>query len=202
VGADRPLHVDVRVIAATNRDLAEEVRAQRFRSDLLHRLDVYRIHVPPLRERREDIALLAGTFCDHARRRLGVGPVRLSADARQALEAFRWPGNVRELENVISRSVLRASARTRPDEPVLLQRGDLGAEIAQGAPAPAAPPAPRTSPEPAGTLRELLEDYERSLIHAAVARQEGNWAAAARELGMHRSNLHHKAKRLGLLGRA
>jgi DNA-binding NtrC family response regulator len=112
VGADRPIRVNVRLLAATNRDLSAEVAAGRFRADLFHRLNVYPLAVPPLRERGEDIALLAGYFCDTARRRMGVGPVRLDPSAVEALLGYPWPGNVRELENVISRAVLR---RDEPD---------------------------------------------------------------------------------------
>lgn len=108
---------------------------------------------------------------------------------------------MRELENVISRSVLRASARARAGEHVLVRRDDLGPEVAGGAPAGVVTePAPRPAPPPTSrSLRDSVEEYERALIRAAVERAEGNWAAAARELGMHRSNLHHKARRLGLL---
>ena len=106
--------MDVRILAATNRDLEAEVAAGRFRADLYHRLAVYPIHVPPLRERRPDIPLLAAHFVDLGRQRLGLGPVRLTEDARERLVGADWPGNVRELENVISRGVLRA-ARQKPE---------------------------------------------------------------------------------------
>ncbi|WP_267888083.1 sigma 54-interacting transcriptional regulator, partial [Sorangium cellulosum] len=109
VGADRSLRVDVRVIAATNRDIEKEVAEGRFRADLFHRLNVVRVAVPPLRERRRDIPLLAGHFCDEARARLGVGPVRLTPSARALLVSASWPGNVRELENTLFRMVLQAS---------------------------------------------------------------------------------------------
>ena len=109
VGSDRAHRVDVRVIAATNRDLRAAVAAGRFRADLFHRLAVFPVAVPPLRERREDIALLAAHFADGTRRRLGAPPVRLGEDAHAALAAADWPGNVRELENVVSRGVLRAA---------------------------------------------------------------------------------------------
>lgn len=203
VGADRPLNVDVRVVAATNRDLEQEVAAGRFRADLFHRLDVYRVHVPALREHPEDVAPLAGHFCDAARHQLGLGPVRLTPDARTALAAFPWPGNVRELEHVIARAVLRASAGVPRGEPVLVRRGHLGADFG-GAPAPATDPSPLAlSPTPAPdaparSLREEVEDFQRARIRAALGRSGGNWAAAARALGLHRSNLHHLARRLGL----
>jgi anaerobic nitric oxide reductase transcription regulator len=218
VGADRPLRVDVRVFAATNRDLAAEVADGRFRADLYHRLAVYPVHVPALRERRDDIALLAGYFCDLVRRRLGIGPVRLAADARDALASYNWPGNVRELQNVVSRVALRCSVRARRGDPVVIAASDLAHDLApagampQGAPVH---PVPAASSERGGgadasatslaldlpegtTLRDALRDYERALIRRAVERHGGNWSAAARSLGMHRSNLHNLAVRLGL----
>ena len=97
VGSDRPVRVDVRLLAATNRDLAEAVRTGTFRADLYHRLNVYPIAVPPLRARRDDIPILAGHFCEVLRARLGTGPVRLHPDVAAALGAYDWPGNVREL---------------------------------------------------------------------------------------------------------
>lgn len=197
VGADHTVHVDVRVLAATNRDLEAEVRAGRFRADLLHRLDVLRIRVPALREHREDIPQLTGHFADHARRRLGTGPIRFSSDAQAALVRRSWPGNVRELENEVSRAVLRATGRIPQGHPVIVSVSDL-TDSPQAAeeqmPALVGP-----SPLSAGsTLREAVQDYQRSLIQQALKLARGNWAAAGRLLGMHRSNLYHLAKRLGL----
>jgi len=217
VGEDRTSHVDVRVVAATNRDLEREVQAGRFRADLFHRLDVYPLVVPPLRERRGDVPLLAGHFCERARRRLGLASVRLSDDVRAALEANDWPGNVRELENVVSRLVLRAAARVRGSGAVVVEPRDWTAgpvgvggvgsreagaagpdAAAGGRPAPSsAPRAPAALP-PGTSLREAVRDFQRTAIADALAREGGNWAAAARGLGMDRSNLHHLAKRLGL----
>jgi anaerobic nitric oxide reductase transcription regulator len=111
VGSDRTLRATVRVLAATNRNLEAEVAAGRFRADLYHRLAVYPIRVPPLHDRRPDIPLLAAHFLDLGRQRLGLGPVRLTEEARERLLAAHWPGNVRELENVISRGILRAARR-------------------------------------------------------------------------------------------
>ncbi len=203
VGTDRPLRVDVRLLAATNRDLAAEVAAGRFRADLYHRLNVYPLAVPPLRERRGDVALLAGTFCDHARRRLGLGPVRLAAEALSALEGYAWPGNVRELENVISRVVLKASAGVPRGEPIILTARHLGPELGEaGAKAPPAPRAP-AGPAPRPRLRELVRAEQRRQVQRALEESGGNLAAAARALGVDRGNLHHLARRLGLLpGRA
>ncbi|MEZ6186841.1 MAG: nitric oxide reductase transcriptional regulator NorR [Planctomycetota bacterium] len=196
VGADVPHRVDVRVLAATNRDLEAEVAAGRFRADLFHRLAVYRIHAPPLRARVEDVGLLAGAFADRVRRRLGSGPVRVNHAAQAALRSASWPGNVRELENVVSRAVLAASARTTRGEVVVVEPQDLSL----GGPASPSEPTPRPlEREAAGVpLSEAVEAYKRRRVEAALRRNEGSWAAAARELGMHRGNLYNLAKRLGV----
>ena len=198
LGSDEPVHVDVRVFAATNRDLEAEVAAGRFRADLLHRLDVCRIDVPPLRERPEDVASLAGHFADRARRRLGTGPVRLAPDARRALSQNAWPGNARELENVVSRGVLRAMGRTEAGQAVVVRQTDLDVEGPAAGAATSKPAAPRRGVP----LREAVEDYKRAQVVDAVRRNKGNWAAAARDLGVERGNLHHLARRLGLKGGA
>ena len=194
VGSDELVRVDVRILAATNRDLEAEVEAGRFRADLLHRLDVCRLDVPPLRERPEDVAQLAGHFADRARRRLGTGPIRFSPNAQQALRQNAWPGNVRELENVISRGILRAMGRTSSGESVVVRQDDLDVErsTAKASPAPAVA---RNEPV---RLREAVDEFKRTLVADAVRRNDGNWAAAARELGVERGNLHHLARRLGI----
>ncbi len=213
VGADHPLHVDVRIVAATNRDLDREIAAGRMRADLYHRLAVYPIHVPPLRERGADVALLAGHFCDRTRARLGLGPVRLDAAARARLGGYPWPGNVRELENVVSRAVLRAAAGLERGTAVVVAPHHLGRDFGgdpdgaadadrpgAAADAPAAVAAvpdasPRAAPAP---LAQRVDEFKRRAIRDALAAHGGNWAAAARSLGLHRSNLHHLAQRLGL----
>src|SRR5690606_12622466 len=107
LGAGQPRHVDVRVIAATNRRLWEEVREGRFRADLYQRLSVYPVHIPPLRERGRDVLLVAGHFLELNRARLGLRCLRLSPEAERVLLNYDWPGNVRELEHVISRAALK-----------------------------------------------------------------------------------------------
>ncbi len=196
VGSDRLLRVDVRVIAATNRDLEREVERGRFRADLFHRLAAFPLHVPALRQRREDIPLLAAHFADVARRRLGTGPVRITDEARERLVAADWPGNVRELENLVGRAVLRAGFGRSPGDPVRVDVEHIGVPASfESSAAERAAPAP-----PVGTLRERLEHFQVSAIREALERQGGSWAAAARDLGMHRSNLYHLAARLGLTG--
>ncbi|MBI5488863.1 MAG: nitric oxide reductase transcriptional regulator NorR [Deltaproteobacteria bacterium] len=200
VGADRAVSVNVRLLAATNRDLAGEVRAGRFRADLYHRLNVYPLVVPPLRERPGDIALLAGCFCDLARRRLGLGPVRLAADALDALEAYAWPGNVRELENVVSRVVLRTSAGLRRGDPVIVSAAPLRPElVTDGVPVPPAAPRAPARPPAGQTMRGFVREQQRELLQRVLGEQGGNLAAAARVLGMDRGNLYHLARRLGLV---
>ncbi len=194
VGADRAVHVDVRIIAATNRDLAAEVVAGRFRADLFHRLSVYPIPVPPLRQRRDDILLLAGFFLDEARIRLGLGAVRLTADARAALVIHDWPGNVRELEHAILRAALRAANGRRRETVVIdataLDLPAAAPTILQATPAP--PEADQMS------LEEAVDALKRQRIGDMVDRCHGNWAEAARRLGLDRGNLHRMAKRLGM----
>jgi anaerobic nitric oxide reductase transcription regulator len=198
VGSDRVHHVNVRVIAATNRRLEEEVTAGRFRADLYHRLAAFPLHVPPLRERREDIPLLAAHFADTAARRLGLGGARLSEPARVQLQAAEWPGNVRELENVVSRGVLRASSGGRTRESVWIEPVHLDVQASSERTGEAVEPMRDNAARRAVPLDDLLVQYEREVIQGAVARHGGNWAAAARALGMHRSNLHRRAVKLGL----
>ncbi|HYU16880.1 MAG TPA: nitric oxide reductase transcriptional regulator NorR [Candidatus Acidoferrum sp.] len=195
VGADAPLHVDVRVVAATNRDLAREVAEGRFRADLYHRLNVYPLRIPPLRERRDDIGVLCGFFLDRYRAQLGLGPLILVPAATAALAASEWPGNIRELDHVLARGVLRAAARVPAGKPVPIEPADLDLAMAT---APAASPA---APDPAArsaSLRDSVDDFKRTIVERALAETSGSWAEAARRLGMHRSNLHHMARRLGV----
>jgi len=186
-------------VTATNRDLEREVAGGRFRTDLYHRLAVFPVHVPPLRERREDIPVLAAHFADVAARRLGFASVRLGESARRALASFDWPGNVRELENVVHRGVLRASFGRDPRQVVEVL--DLHLDIRHEGNTVAAAAGGVTEGVRMSAdvpLAEWLERVERDAIRDAVARHGGNWAAAARALGLHRSNLHHRAQRLGL----
>jgi anaerobic nitric oxide reductase transcription regulator len=206
VGSDRSHRVDVRVIAATNRDLEREVAAGRFRADLYHRLAAFPLPVPPLRDRREDTPVLAAHFADAAARRLGLAGVRLTDDARLQLLMSEWPGNVRELENVIGRGVLRASFGHDRARIVELDAAhlDIRPRMSEPTPSPADAAAGGSRPDAPTSdegLGERLARFEREVILGAVQRNGGNWAAAARELGVHRSNLHHRAHRLGLKSR-
>jgi len=197
VGSDRYRQVDVRIVAATNRDLQKEVAEGRFRSDLYHRLSVYPVEVPPLRERGRDVLLLAGFLLEVSQRRLGIRALRLSSDAQQALMAYNWPGNVRELEHLLSRAALKARAQTQGDT-VMLQLGHLDLE-------PAMPLAPdsteQTSNLPADmelAMKEATDRFQQELINRRLAEHQGNMAAAARSLGLNRSNFYRLMQRLGL----
>ncbi|MGD2100052.1 MAG: nitric oxide reductase transcriptional regulator NorR [Desulfobacterales bacterium] len=199
VGSEKTTHVDVRLLVATNRDLDTEVKADRFRADLYHRLNVYPINVPALRERKEDIPLLTGYFCERTQRRLGLGPVRVSADAVETLSRYSWPGNVRELENIISRAILKASSDSPRGNPVILKPMHLGGDLISLHPnkevssQDSDPPILKEL-----NLQEAVQQFKKRLIQRALSKNDGNWAAAAKDLGMHRSNLHHLATRLGL----
>ena len=193
VGSDKVHRVDVRVIAATNRDLPAEVEKGRFRADLYHRLAAFPLRVPALRERREDISVLAQHFADVARRRLGKGPMRFSSTALAQLAAAAWPGNVRELENVVSRAALRASFGKEASEIITIQPAHLDLDLeTRGSQAPARPELEVATP-----LRERVLAFQRRAVLEALERH-GGWADAARELGMDRSNLFNLAKRLGI----
>jgi anaerobic nitric oxide reductase transcription regulator len=206
LGADQVLKVDVRIVAATNRQLPERVREGHFRADLYHRLSVYPVRIPPLRERGNDVLLLAGRFLEINRTRLGLRGLRLSPRAETALCAYAWPGNVRELEHVIGRAALRAiSHGAGRGEIVTLEPAHLDLDLSPDGhvpPADFAAAADRAEDQ-AGEAADLplkpaLEAYQRQLIRQALARCGDNWASAARVLGLDASNLHKLARRLGM----
>ncbi|WLG22402.1 nitric oxide reductase transcriptional regulator NorR [Pseudomonas sp. FP1154] len=200
LGSDKEHRVDVRLIAATNRDLAEEVRNGRYRADFYHRLSVYPLLVPALRDRGRDVLLLSGFFLEQNRSRMGLGSLRLTSDAQAALLAYDWPGNVRELEHLIGRSALKALGRC-PVRPKILSLSAQDLDLPRSP--EEHPPPSSASPAPAlegvtGDLREAMDDFQRKLIIACLERHQHNWASAARELGLDRANLGRMAKRLGL----
>lgn len=199
-GSDRAMKVDVRVVAATNRDLPAAIAQGRFRADLYHRLSVYPVVVPPLRERGRDVLTLAGGFLEDNQLRLGARNLRLTPASKAALLAHAWPGNVRELEHVLSRAALRAVSEQRPQarwlaiEPRHLLLEPLPAQGPSGvAPEPLRPWAPGQ------TLKAATESFQRDWVQAAVARHGGNLTRAAAEAGMDRSNFHRLLRRLGCL---
>lgn len=195
VGADEIIRVNVRIIAATNRDLKKEVEAGRFRADLFHRLHVYPIAVPPLREHREDLAVLAGYFLDAARQKLGLFRIDLHPQALAMLAAYDWPGNVRELEHLLLRASLKAARRD--GERVLVAADDLGLPMPKVSEADTGhEPVPPVLP--GGALREAVEDFQRQLISHVLAQHDGNWTRAAQQLALDRANLQRLARRLGI----
>jgi anaerobic nitric oxide reductase transcription regulator len=199
VGSEQLINVNVRLLTATNRNLENEVEKGNFRQDLFHRVNVYPLKVPPLRERKTDIALLAGYFCERTQRQLGLKPVRIHTQAMEMLERYAWPGNVRELENVLSRAILKASAEFTAGEQVIIRPAHLGSDFSNGmnhTHPDSQPSLPKISP--GYSLREATKNFQRQLITLALDKNSGNWAAAARELETNRSNLHNLATRLNL----
>ncbi|OVE77545.1 nitric oxide reductase transcription regulator [bacterium F16] len=195
LGADRPVRVDVRLMAATNKDLRKEVDEGRFRADLFHRIAVFPIIIPPLRDRKQDIPLLAESFLRAVQKKLHCGPVTLHPRAFERLNSWRWPGNVRELKNVILAGALRASHRAE-SETVCIELSDIegiGITIPQTARTEA------TSTELSElSLKEQLEQFKINIIRDTLTACNGNWSETASKLGIDRSNLHHLAKRLGI----
>jgi two-component system nitrogen regulation response regulator NtrX len=180
VGGEQSIKVSVRVIAATNRDLAELVAQQRFREDLYYRLCVVPVRVPSLRERREDIRPLAEYFLAEFCSRNNFRAKTISNDVFEALEDFNWPGNIRELRNTVERMAIL----TRGDE---LEADSVPVEIRIARSAPAR-----------GNLREAKETAEREHILRALEESKWNVSSAARVLGMERTNLHKRIRALGL----
>jgi two-component system response regulator HydG len=181
VGEDRAVPIDVRIVAATNLDLAEAVEQGRFRHDLFYRLNVVTIHVPPLRDRPEDIVPLAEHFAHRFGERYGLGPARLSARVLDRLRGARWPGNVRELEHVIERLVALAAGPVIDEDPFEDE--------------PSAPPSAEADD---ADLKARVSRFERELVAAALTRAGGNQSEAARQLGVSRITLIDKMKRYGL----
>jgi two-component system, NtrC family, nitrogen regulation response regulator GlnG len=199
VGGNLPVKVDVRVIAATHQALEARVADGRFREDLLHRLNVIRVALPPLRARREDIPELLRHYLDAAGRELAVEPKQLSTDAERLLTAYDWPGNVRELVNACRRLTVSAAGReiAATDVPA-----DLGGAAAapglawQRALAQWATQQLESSPRP--LLEIALPEFERALIEVALTRAAGRRQNAARLLGWGRNTLTRKLRELNL----
>jgi two-component system nitrogen regulation response regulator GlnG len=199
VGGHSPIEVDVRVIAATHQNLEERVRQGQFREDLYHRLNVIRLRLPPLRERREDIPLLARHFMQQSARDLKVEAKRLSDEAVRFLSTLDWPGNVRQLENVCHWLTVMAPAQN-------VQVADLPAEMlgGQAAPSDSWQECLRLAAEHAlargetGIIHGLTEEFERTLIATALKRTGGRRIEAANLLGLGRNTLTRKIKELGM----
>ncbi len=187
VGGEEPLETDARFVAATNREIESEIRAGRFREDLYYRLNVVRIHLPPLRARRDDIPLLAREFLSRYAARLHRPAVRLADAALERLVAYDWPGNVRELQNVIERALVITSGDLIPAEslpPELVRAAGEGAGALR-----------RLADRP---LAEALDALERDLILQALEACEYVQARAAEKLGLSKSALHYKLQKHGI----
>lgn len=180
VGTNVPVRTSCRVIAATNRNLVQMAEAGTFRQDLLFRLNVVNIHIPPLRERVEDVPLLVRHFIDHYRAEVAKPVFGIDNEAMQALMAYRWKGNVRELANVIERAVVLCDGRT-------LDRTDLPAELVD-------------AEQPSGSqdLQSAVEQFKARYIIGVLEHVGGNRAEAAQVLGLSQATLYRELNRLGL----
>ncbi len=189
VGANHPVHVDVRVIAATNKDLEEEIGRGNFREDLFYRLNVIPFFVPPLRDRKEDIPLLVKEFLSEFGAQYGRPRVEMNDDALTALKQYHWPGNVRELRNLIERVLIlnpKAQRIERKHLPMLVYRESRDGVKSAG------------RGEEFATLLEAREAYERDFILKKIDECHGNVSRAAEGLGLERSHLYRKMKALGV----
>jgi two-component system response regulator AtoC len=194
VGATAEIEVDVRVVAATHRNLEQMVEHGTFRRDLLYRLNAMTLAVPPLRERPEEIDVLADAFCEDAARASGVVVRGIDPAAKQLLRSYAWPGNVRELRNVIERAVLVCTGE-------MIGTADLGERIAHIAPVAAGPAAPSIPPmgsDPDADFKDRVRQYETELILEALRRAGGNQTQAAKHLRMPLRTLVHKMKSYGI----
>ncbi|MDG2051008.1 MAG: sigma 54-interacting transcriptional regulator, partial [Myxococcota bacterium] len=194
LGSNEIRQVDVRIVAATNRRLEDEVSAGRFREDLFYRLAVVPVHLPPLRDRPEDIPLLVEHLVRTEGQRLGRNIKEISSEALRALQQWTWPGNIRELRNVIERALVLSEGD------VLRLPGPLG----DGAPASGGPRSGENLVEDvahhlgSASLQDILKLYKRALIESALQRSEGNQSKAAEMLGLHRPSLSRMIRDLGI----
>lgn len=188
VGGNKQIEVDVRVIAATNKDLAHEIDEGTFREDLFYRLNVVPIHMPPLRERRDDIPMLVQHFADLMTQRDGMSPRTFETAAIERLQALSWPGNVRELRNTVERLLILASGESvRPEDVDVLARGraagsGLGGELLSSA-----------------SFSDFKDGAERAFIQQKLRENDWNVAETARRIDMPRSNLYKKIEKYGLV---
>jgi len=191
VGGREPIQIDVRIIAATNRDLEEMLGTKEFREDLFYRINTINLSLPPLRERGEDILLLAMYFLNHYNREFSKNIRGFSNSAHGTLSGYAWPGNVRELENRIKRAVIMTSGKLiQPEDLDLPYADELEGESRAG---------DRGLSIPAGmTLKQAREETERKLIVGVLLRSRGNISAAAKELDVSRPTLHDLMKKLDI----
>ena len=189
VGGTKPIPVDVRVVAATHRNLEEEVREGRFREDLYYRLKVVEIDLPPLRERREDIPALVQRFLERVTERLGRDKKRIGESALARLARYHWPGNVRELQNVIEQAAVLAAGTEIVVEDLHLPDEEPGA---------AAAPVDVSGLAFGDAKKRVVESFERDFLLGALRSQGGNISRTAESIGMVRQSLQQKIRELGL----
>ncbi len=200
VGGNETIKVDVRVVSATNRNLEKMIEEGDFREDLYYRLNVFPINLPPLRDRLDDLPVLASHFVTKFARQMGVPAAGIAADGMSKLREYNWPGNVRELENIVERAMILARGlplgAAHLDFGRRAQTANQSGPIAtiSTAPAPVAPAAA----DDGKSLAERLLDSERKEIVAAVEKSRGNIASAARTLGINRSTLYYRLRKHGL----
>jgi two-component system response regulator HupR/HoxA len=195
VGASRPVLVDVRVIAATHRDLEQDVRSGRFREDLYYRIAGITLSVPPLRERSADILPIADMLLVRAGQELGRPDVRFASDVRANLLAYPWPGNIRELKNEIYRAVALSNG-------LMVSASSFSNRVLHGQPGMATPQPQGNGLPQGGTLQERLDAIEAVILRETLLRLRWNKTHAAKELGLSRVGLRQKLARFGLEGQA
>jgi len=182
VGGTRPIKVDIRLIAATNRDLEKSIQEATFRQDLYYRLNVLSLTMPALKDRREDISLLAGYFAMRFSKKAGRSLKGISPEARKCLVSYDWPGNVRELENAIERAVVLGTTDVIQPEDLpesLLEKQTLpGVQVTE--------------------YHQVVKEVKQQLVRKAFEQASGNYAQAARLLGLHPNNLHRLIRNLDL----
>ena len=184
--ARKPVSVDVRVVVATHRDLEARVREEKFRQDLFHRIYVFPLVLPPLRERREDIPALVKHFAAQVSAQNGWKPVPFSEEAMAELQSHMWPGNVRELRNMVERLMLLAT-NGQVDLATVEMALPKGSDISVAA-----------STFSSGSLADRADAFEREVILAELKRSHSNVSLAAKSLGLERSHLYKKAEHLGI----
>ena len=204
VGDEKSLKVNTRIVAATNRTLHEEVKAGRFRADLYHRLNVFPVHVPPLRERDNDVVLLSGFFAERCRAKLGFSRLTIEPAAISILQHYSWPGNIRELEHAINRAAVIAKSQTTDSylqlksshfqlhaDHLVTHNQTIANELcAENNKVP--------FPDNAQGLREATNDFQAAIIKQVYQTNANNWVSTAKQLKLDTGNLHRLAKRLNL----
>ena len=195
VGSSRTVRVNIRIIAATNRDLEEAIKAGRFRSDLFYRLNIFPLYVPPLRERLSDIPQLVAFFLERFSKKFGKSVEAVSRSTMDVLERYAWPGNIRELQNLIERGVVLCQGPVLTLDPSLLPTGDLPPRAVTSA--PVAHPMTATGPKGSSSLEEVERQHIRAVLERTGGVVEGPRGAAG-ILNLHPNTLRSRMKKLGI----